>query len=164
MGPFNLMQFGSIGEENQSIAEIVQGMHYEGYDFQRFCAQSIPVMLTEVIVRLGYFLKRIKEGIPAKQALPITTNRDKRPKLGTMLFTAHVLATAVNAGKVSFTKNPMEISYPQWIAFAIYSFKQAKWVLVSKPEKAHAYVMDSLEAEISQLASSGENGCLILGN
>ena len=33
MSLFNLLQFGSIGEEELTIAEIVQGMHYEGYDF-----------------------------------------------------------------------------------------------------------------------------------
>ncbi len=35
-GLFNLLQFGSIGEEEQTIAEIVQGMYYEGYDFIHF--------------------------------------------------------------------------------------------------------------------------------
>ena len=62
MALFNLLQFGSIGEEEQTIAEIVQGMYYEGYDFIHFCSLSIPVMLTEVIVRLLYAFKRIKEG------------------------------------------------------------------------------------------------------
>ena len=37
MGLFNLMQFGSIGEEEQTVAEIVQGMYFEGYDFIHFC-------------------------------------------------------------------------------------------------------------------------------
>ena len=46
MGLFNLLQFGSIGEEEQTIAEIVQGMYYEGYDFIHFCSQSIPVMVS----------------------------------------------------------------------------------------------------------------------
>jgi len=53
MGLFNLLQFESIGEEEQTIAEIVQGMYYEGYDFIHFCSMSIPVMITEVIVRVG---------------------------------------------------------------------------------------------------------------
>lgn len=163
MGLFNLMQFGSVGEENQTIAEIVQSMYYEGYDFQHFCTQSMPVMLTEVVVRLGYFLKSIKEGTPVKEALPITTNREKRPKLGTMLFTAHSIATAINAGKVAFTKNPMEINYPQWIAFAVYSFKQAKWVLATEPKRQHAYVMDSLEAEIATIGASESSEALLLG-
>lgn len=46
MGLFNLFQFGSIGEYEQTIAEIVQGMYYEGYDFIHFCSMSIPMMIT----------------------------------------------------------------------------------------------------------------------
>ena len=33
MALFNLLQFGKIGEYEQTIAEIVQGMYYEGYDY-----------------------------------------------------------------------------------------------------------------------------------
>ena len=110
MSLFNLLQFGSIGEEEQTIAEIVQGMYYEGYDFIHFCSMSIPMMLIEVVVRLGYAIKRIKEGYSIKDSIPLSLNREKHPKLATMLFIAHTGATAVNAGKVYFTQNPIAIS------------------------------------------------------
>lgn len=70
MGLFNFLQFGSIGKEEQTIAEIVQGMYYEGYDFIHFCSMSIPAMIIEVVVRLGYAFKRIKEGYPLKESIP----------------------------------------------------------------------------------------------
>jgi hypothetical protein len=127
MGLFNFLQFGSIGKEEQTIAEIVQGMYYEGYDFIHFCSMSIPAMIIEVVVRLGYAFKRIKEGYPLKESIPFSLNREKHPKLSTMLFIGHSAATAVNAGKIYFTKNPMAINYPQWISFAKYSYKQLKW-------------------------------------
>lgn len=79
MSLFNLLQFGSIGEEEQTIAEIVQGMYYEGYDFIHFCSMSIPAMLVEVIVRLGYAIKRIKEGHAVKDSIPLSLNREKHP-------------------------------------------------------------------------------------
>ena len=60
MGLFNLCQFGSIGEEEQTVAEIVQGMYYEGFDFIHFCAQSIPTMIIELVTLIGYSVKRIK--------------------------------------------------------------------------------------------------------
>ena len=110
MGLFNLLQFGSIGEEEQTIAEIVQGMYYEGYDFIHFCSLSIPVMITEVIVRLGYALKRIKEGNSIKDSLPLSTNRENHPKLATMLFIAHAGATAANAGKIYFRQYRSQLS------------------------------------------------------
>lgn len=123
MALFNLLQFGSIGEEEQTIAEIVQGMYYEGYDFIHFCSMSIPTMIIEVIIRLSYGIKRIKEGNSIKNSIPFSLNREKHPKLSTMLFIGHSAATAVSAGKVYFTKNPMAINYPQWVAFAKYSYK-----------------------------------------
>ena len=134
MGLFNLLQFGNIGEEELTVAEIVQGMYYEGFDFIHFCSQSMSVIVIELIVRLGYAIKRIKEGNKVKDSIPISLNRSKHPKLATMLFIGHIGATAVNAGKVYFTKNPMAINYPQWIVFAKYLYSQLKWVLIEKPE------------------------------
>lgn len=154
MGLFNLLQFGSIGEEEQTIAEIVQGMYYEGYDFIHFCSQSIPVMVSEVIVRLGYTIKRIKEGNSIRASIPISLSREKHPKLATMLFIAHAGATAANAGKIYFTKNPMAINYPQWLAFAKYSYSQLKWVIINKPEAQNAYVMGKLNDELFSVIDS----------
>lgn len=164
MGLFSLMQFGSVGEEEQTIAEIVQGMYYEGYDFQHFCAQSIPVMLTEAVVRLGYSLKRAAEGHGVKESIPITAGREHRPKLGTMLFMAHSLAAAVNAGRVAFAKDPMALNYPQWLFFAYRSFSQAKWVLVEKPLKRHEYMMQALEADIAAISLPEAVEVVVLGD
>lgn len=148
MSLFNLLQFGSIGDEEQTIAEIVQGMYYEGYDFIHFCSMSVPEMLVEVIVRLGYALKRIKEGRTVKESIPLSLNREKHPKLATMLFIAHAGATAANAGKIYFTQNPVAISYPQWLAFAKYSYRQLKWVILEKPALRDAYVRGKINEEL----------------
>ena len=147
MGLFILFQFGSIGEEEQTIADIVQGMYFEGYDFIHFCSLSVPMMLVEVIVRIGYSIKRIKEGHSVKESIPFSLNREKHPKLATMLFIGHSGATAANAGKIYFTKNPLAINYPQWVAFAKYSYKQLKWVIIKKPEMRDAYVRGVLYGE-----------------
>lgn len=156
MSLFNLLQFGSIGEEEQTIAEIVQGMYYEGYDFIHFCSMSIPAMLVEVIVRLGYAIKRIKEGHRVKDSIPLSLNREKHPKLATMLFIAHAEATAANAGKVYFTQNPVAINYPQWIAFAKYSYSQLKWVLLEKPTLRDAYVRGKINEELDEVIAETE--------
>jgi len=154
MSLFNLLQFGSIGEEELTIAEIVQGMYYEGYDFIHFCSMSVPVMLAEVVVRLGYAFKRIKEGYSIKDSIPVSSNRDKHPKLATMLFIGQTSAAAINAGKVYFTKNPMAINYPQWIAFAKYSYSQLKWALLQKPELRDRYVSGRLCDELKEVVLS----------
>lgn len=48
MSLFNFLQFGSLGEAEQTIAEIVQGMYYKGYDFIHFCSMPIPAILIEM--------------------------------------------------------------------------------------------------------------------
>lgn len=151
MSLFNLLQFGSIGEYEQTIAEIVQGMYFEGYDFIHFCSMSVPVMITEVVIRIGYAIKRIKEGYPVKESIPFSLNRKKHPKLATMLFIGHSAATAINAGKVCFTKNPMAINYPQWLAFAKYSYKQMKWVIIEKPLECDLYVKGKINEELNNV-------------
>lgn len=140
MSLFNYLQFGSIGEEEMTIAEIVQGMYYEGYDFIHFCSLSIPTMIIEVFIRLCYSFKRIKEGHSIKESIPFSSNQIKYPKLGTMLFIAHTSSMALNVGRICFTKNPMVINYPQWIAFAKYFYLQLKWELFNKPSLREAYV------------------------
>ena len=151
MSLFNFLQFGEIGEYDQTIAEIVQGMYYEGYDFIHFCTLSIPVMIVEVVTRIGYAFKRIKEGNSIKASIPFSINRERHPKLATMLFIGHSAATAVNAGKVYFTQNPMAINYTQWIAFAKYSYKQLKWVLLEKPSARDAYVRGILYEQLTEV-------------
>ena len=148
MGLFNLLQFGSIGDAEQTIAEIVQGMYYEGYDFIHFCSMSIPTMVAEVIVRLLYFAKRLSEGYAVKESIPFSLSREKHPKLATMLFVGHAAATAINAGKVYFTENPLAINYPQWMAFAKYSYSQLKWTLIQKPMHREKYVSGKINEEL----------------
>ncbi len=148
MGLFNLFQFGSIGEEEQTIAQIVQGMYYEGYDFIHFCSMSISTMVIEVIIRMGYAFKRIKQEYSIKESIPISLNRNKHPKLATMLFMGHSAATAINAGKIYFTKNPLSINYAQWLAFTKYSYKQLKWSIFEKNEKKQAYVNGKINEEL----------------
>lgn len=111
-------------------------------------------MITEVVVRLGYALKRIKEGNRIRDSIPFSLNREKHPKLATMLFIAHAGATAANAGKIYFTKNPMAINYPQWIAFAKYSYSQLKWAVLHKPEARNAYVMGKINEELYYVIGS----------
>lgn len=156
MALFNLLQFGSIGEEEQTIAEIVQGMYYEGYDFIHFCSMSVSAMLVEVIVRLCYAIKRKAEGHPMKDCIPFSLNREKHPKLATMLFVAHAGATAANIGKIAFTKNPVAINYPEWLAFAKYSYIQLKWILTEKPAKRDAYVRGKINDELNALLLESE--------
>ena len=146
MALFNGVEFGKVGS-NDSISELVKSMYYQGYDFRHFCSMSIPVMISEVIVRVSYFVKRLSEGYSLSDSLPITLNHIHKPKLGTMLFIAHSSSVAINTGKVIFTKEPLNINYAQWLAFARYTVKQIKWVLHDKPNYRHRFVMGVLNEQ-----------------
>lgn len=139
MGLFNLLQFGEIGKEEETIAQIVQGMYQDGYDFIHFATMSIPVMLIEVLVRLGYACRRLSQGASLSDAVAFSTNRKKYPKLGTILFTAHSVSTAVNLGKIIMTKNPLAINYPQWLAFFKYSYQEVYYQLFIEPEQKRGF-------------------------
>ena len=122
MSLLNLLQFDSIGEEELTIAEIVQGMYYEGYDFIHFCFMSVPVMLAEIVVRIGYAFKRIKEGHSIKESIPVSLRRDKHPKQATMLFIGRTAAAAINAGKVCFTHNPVRLTIRNGLRCQVFLF------------------------------------------
>ena len=149
MSLFNLFQFGNVGESEQTIAEIVQGMYFEGYDFIQFCASSIPTMLIEVIVRLSYAFKKIKNGSLIKDSIPFSLDREKNPKLSTMLFISHAITSSINAGKVFFKENPMAINYAEWITFAKYSYIQLKWAIFQKPKLKEAYIKGQIQDELN---------------
>ncbi len=148
---FNLFQFGKIGDEEQTISQIVQGMYYEGYDFIHFCSTSIPTMLNEVIVRICYSLKKLHEGNDLKTSIPFSLDRTKNPKLETMLFISHSIACSVNAGKIYFKKNPLAINYSEWLTFSKYAYMQLKWTLIQKPKLRDAYINNMLFDNLDEI-------------
>lgn len=113
-------------------------------------------MLAEIAVRVSYFSKRIHEGHSVKESIPFSKNREKHPKLATMLFLAHSVAAGIDAGRIYFSKNPMELSYPEMATFAVYAMGQLKWSLVKKPNLRHKHIMQALNLELQELAKSSE--------
>lgn len=154
---FQLLQFGDI--DGRTIGELSRAMYANGYDFGHFLAMSIPVMIIEVIVRILYFAKRLHEGHNFMESLPFDLPFKKRqPKLQTMLFTAHTIATAANAGKVWFTKNPMAINLPQWQWYAKVSYSQLRWVLFTRPAERLAFVQKDINADWQKINEDLKKG------
>ena len=150
---FQFLQFGKIGRGEYTIGEVSRIMYRQGYDFSHFLSMAVPVLMIEVIVRLCYFAKRMYEGNGLKQSIPFNTKNNKKPKLQTMLFSAHLIATAVNAGKVTVTKNPLAINYPQWTAFFKYGFQQVKWVAFEKEREMFTHVQKEIDNDWARIDS-----------
>lgn len=122
------LQFGEIGNQKYTIGEISRQMYRSGYDFRHFMASSIPVMITEVIIRLGYFIKSIQSGKTLTEAIPSASSL----KLRRQLLIAHSVATLINAGKVYVTQNPLAISWAQVLVFLRYAMPELTFLLFGK--------------------------------
>ncbi|MEZ4869954.1 MAG: hypothetical protein R3C14_51985 [Caldilineaceae bacterium] len=142
------LQFGDIGQQGYTVGEIARVMYRSNYDFRHFLAMSVPVLLIEILVRLCYFAKRRQEGHEISQAIPFAwPGAPRKPKLQTMLFCAHLVATAANVGKLAITQNPLTINYPQWLAFFRYALPQLKWILLDKENAHFAFIEQALQQD-----------------
>ncbi|MHB1609858.1 MAG: hypothetical protein ACYCXX_14745 [Acidiferrobacter thiooxydans] len=134
------LQFGKIGNHEYTIGEVARQMYRSGYDSRHFMAGSIPVMITEVIIRLGYFVRSIKAGKTLAESLPSASS----VKLRRQLLIANSVAMLINAGKVYITQNPLAISWPQALAFLRYVMPEVLFVLYGKEAAKSRMVEDEI--------------------
>jgi hypothetical protein len=134
------VQKGAIGANQYTIGEVARQMYRMGYDFRHFVASSISVMVIEAIVRIAFFVRSLAEGASRREAVPAASH----PRLRSQLFTAHLIATAANAGKVAITKNPLSLNWAQWQMFLRYLVPQAYWLFVGREKSRHEYIENHL--------------------
>lgn len=124
-----LLQFGSFTRHGYTGAELARLMYRGGYDFRHFLASSIPVLIIEVIVRLGVLARRVHAGVTRTELRAGGHFRT----LPSLLTVAHGMAAGMNAGKVYFMNSPLAISQPQWLAFGRYLLPELKLRLFDLP-------------------------------
>jgi hypothetical protein len=152
------LQFGEIGRHGYTVGEISRIMYRSHYDFRHFVAMSLSSLLIEVIVRLCYFAKRRHKGCSLIESVPFDLpGAGFKPKLRTMIFSAHLMATAANAGKVAIGQNPLLINFPQWVAFFHYAVPQVKWALGGKDDEQALHVQRALDEEWRMLDTKLES-------
>jgi len=134
------LQFGKIGNQEYTIGEVARQMYRSGYDFRHFMTASIPVMITEVIIRIGYFIRSIQAGKTLVESIPSASSI----KLRRQLLIAHSVATLINAGKVYVTQNPLAISWPQALAFLRYVMPELAFLLYGKEAARSKMVEDEI--------------------
>lgn len=134
------LQFGKIGNKEYTIGEVARQMYRSGYDSRHFMAASIPVMITEIIIRLSYVIRAIKDGKSLVEAIPSASSI----KLRRQLLIAHSVSTLINAGKVYVTQNPLAISWPQTLAFLRYVLPELHFLLYGKEAARSKMVEDEI--------------------
>ncbi len=68
---FGLCKFGKFGEDKKDLAEVAMQAFTEGYDFRFGMAQAIPVVITDLTIRLIWAIRRkFQMHLPLKECLP----------------------------------------------------------------------------------------------
>lgn len=78
---FQFCKFGefNVGKDKQDLATIAMQAFQKGYDFRFALAASIPVMITDLSIRLIWALRRhFQYGYPLKECIPTHKHADLR--------------------------------------------------------------------------------------
>ncbi|MBU1627004.1 hypothetical protein KKB18_06505, partial [bacterium] len=113
--------------KGRTISEIARWMYLNGYDFRHFLVSGICPAVIEIVLRCYLMIRHYSENGETKFLLASS------PKYRSMLLTAHGIAVAANAGKVTlYQGNPLAINYAEWIAFVRYLIPHMKYWLFDK--------------------------------
>lgn len=124
-GFLQMLQIGSFGDKDRTIAQISEWMYLNGYDLRHFVTMSTVPATIEIIIRAYHQLSLLKSkntfNSIAKQEIEEIKNN---LKLNKMLFLAHGFATSSNVAKVwAYEGNPLAINTSEWIFFIKESYK-----------------------------------------
>lgn len=115
-----MLQFGSFGEKERTISELVTYMYVKGYDLRHLATMSTCRIVIDLIVNIYYFLAIKQKSDPSlplfeKDYIKVKSEQKKRK----MMFTAYSIAVAGNIGKVAaYDGNPFAINAAVWYQFA----------------------------------------------
>ncbi|HDX8347173.1 hypothetical protein [Aeromonas sp. FDAARGOS 1408] len=134
----SFFQFGTIGKQGYTIAEVARQMYRSGYDLRHFIAASVPLAISELIVRLGFMVRKLNAGATLAEAFPNAAH----PQLRRQLLIAHGVAGVINAGKVTVTSNPLSISWPLVLTLLRYGMPEMMYLIYGQ-EKERAKLVET---------------------
>lgn len=106
-----LVNVGSFGKGQRTVAEVARYMYLQGYDLRHFITMGITPAVIEIILRAYIMLRHYFE----KGELTAFVATD--PKYRAMLLAAHAIAATGNAGKLCLMGgNPLAFNQAQWLA------------------------------------------------
>ncbi len=126
---FGFCTFGSlsVGNDRQDLATIATRAFQEGYDFRFGLAQAIPVILTDLSIRLVWALRRhFQYGMAIKECIPTQKHADLRVMLlfgnGTLCIMDGIDAGIRSGG--NFLAFFMRLNLVAWFRFVTLVFKE----------------------------------------
>ncbi len=121
-----VLRFGSFGEKNRTIGDVVEYMYMTGYDLRHLATASMCNVVIELLIRTYLFLienKAIKGNVPLfEKEYNRLKNYQKKHKL---LMTSYSIAVCGNISKIAvYHGQPNAINIPIWYSFAKESISQ----------------------------------------
>lgn len=156
---FSLLQFinaGNFGQYKQSFSTICVQVFEKGYDFRHGMALAVPVMVTEMLVRVMYMLKW---HFHHDEPLSMATAFSSAPELRRMLLVAHGALCLLDAGDAALRSGGnmvtflLRINLIGWVRFGMLAVRDLTALLKSghiDADRMDAY----LEEEYRRLLSS----------
>lgn len=138
-----LLQFGSLGEKQRTIAEVARYMYLEGYDLRHLVSMTTTNAVIELIVRLYYHLvckKRPDDfSLTAEKEYVEVKNKIK---LHNMLFVAYSVASCGNIAKLCvYQGNPTAFNLPLWLGMIKESVTQV--VIANRNTKSYEEAIEN---------------------
>ncbi|CCN38658.1 conserved hypothetical protein [Vibrio nigripulchritudo SO65] len=147
---FQLMDIGEFGKHKQSFATMAVKVFEQGYDARHGAAMAIPVVITELMTRIMWTVKRrFYHKLDWSECIPSASI----PELRRMLLVSHGALCAIDTVDASlksggtvigFMKHTNIIAYARFGVLAVKEIKA--WYAVGKidPEKVDAYLDQEL--------------------
>ena len=130
------LQFGSLGEKERTLGQVVEYMYYEGYDMRHLLTMSISKIVIDLVIRIYFILIAKQE---ESKSFLISENEyiqvQNKKKLHKLLFIAYSVASCGNITKVvTFQGNPTAINAVVWYSFIKESIAMAS-MKINRQEK-----------------------------
>lgn len=126
---FSFCKFGNfdVGKDKQDLATIATRAFQEGYDFRFGLATAIPVIITDLSIRLAWALRRhFQYGKPIKECIPTKKHADLRIMLifgnGTLCVMDGIDAGVRSGG--NFLAFFMRLNLIAWFRFVTLVLKE----------------------------------------
>ncbi|MDD4904868.1 MAG: hypothetical protein PHD39_01740 [Methylobacter tundripaludum] len=156
MGLFGTLKGVKVNDTD--IANLAEYMYVKGYDARHFLTMSMPVLISEVLIRVLYITKEMQVNNRDffevfKETLPLNLS----PRFRILLNISYGTMVAVNAGKVAITKDILNANYAMWLAFTWHTFHSMYWLVWAKNTELQSYIDDELAKELSELQLKIDN-------
>ena len=139
------LQFGSFGDKQRTISEVVSYMYYEGYDLRHFATMSITNACIELILRIYHALTKERvERFMQSTAVVEAQQSMIRHRLEKMRLGAYSVACCGNIAKLAvYQWNPNALNLPVWMEFLR--------TAICEYERTHSAEQDAINAVVLRL-------------